>query len=264
MPFPEIARVIYRKNPLEQVICQIRFDTILVIESEAPTRFQEVIRGEYPQYSEPIDLPIPLPQEISQHLPPVVIQSMLQTTKKYEFTSSDGEWTVTLTRDFLALTCRAYKRWEDFKAHFETPLATFIKCYQPPYFSRVGLRYQNVIRRSLLNLSETSWAKLLKPHIAAEFQSNIAEFIDEAGHTLTIRLQDIAGQVRIQHGIIQNLLDDNRHSCYLIDNDFFTNQRTGVEDVRDILDHFNARSGRLFRWCISETLHESMEPETIP
>jgi uncharacterized protein (TIGR04255 family) len=47
MTFPEDSpRVIYGRNPLEQVICQIRFPTILKIDTELPAAFQEQIRSD--------------------------------------------------------------------------------------------------------------------------------------------------------------------------------------------------------------------------
>ena len=52
MPFPEVKRIIYKKNPLDKVICQLRFPTILKIEKEIPAEFQERIRKEFPNYSE--------------------------------------------------------------------------------------------------------------------------------------------------------------------------------------------------------------------
>jgi hypothetical protein len=43
-PFPESERIIYAKNPLESVICQLRFPAILKISSEPPVEFQETLR----------------------------------------------------------------------------------------------------------------------------------------------------------------------------------------------------------------------------
>ena len=52
MPFPDSERVIYQRNPLLEVICQLRFPSILRIDSEAPAVFQERVRKEYPMYQE--------------------------------------------------------------------------------------------------------------------------------------------------------------------------------------------------------------------
>ena len=38
-------RCIYRRSPLIEVICQLRFPAILRIDAQAPAQFQEAIRG---------------------------------------------------------------------------------------------------------------------------------------------------------------------------------------------------------------------------
>lgn len=39
MSLPDVPRVLYAKAPLEQVICQLRFPTILKINLETPPEF---------------------------------------------------------------------------------------------------------------------------------------------------------------------------------------------------------------------------------
>ena len=56
MVFPNFERVVYKKNPLEEVICQLRFPPILRIDSGNAADFQDVIRQDYPLYSEASDL----------------------------------------------------------------------------------------------------------------------------------------------------------------------------------------------------------------
>lgn len=51
MPFPPTPRVRYELNPIQEVICQLRYPPILRIGAEAPAAFQEVIRKDYPLYS---------------------------------------------------------------------------------------------------------------------------------------------------------------------------------------------------------------------
>lgn len=61
MPFPEVKRVIYKKNPLHQVICQLRFPPILKVDAEIPSIFQEKIRGEFPNFKETTEVNMELP-----------------------------------------------------------------------------------------------------------------------------------------------------------------------------------------------------------
>ena len=55
MPFPETERVIYEKNPLNKVICQLRYPPILRIDSEVPSKFQDAIIDNFPLYNEKVE-----------------------------------------------------------------------------------------------------------------------------------------------------------------------------------------------------------------
>ena len=48
--FSTEPRVTYRKNQLGEVICQLRFPTILSINTTEPADFQEMIRSDFPKY----------------------------------------------------------------------------------------------------------------------------------------------------------------------------------------------------------------------
>ena len=52
MSFPDTPRVIYNKNPLAEVICQLRFPSILLIDAGLPAGFQERIRAMYPLFAD--------------------------------------------------------------------------------------------------------------------------------------------------------------------------------------------------------------------
>ena len=257
MPFPDLARVIYEKNPLSLVICQLRFPTILRIDSSLPVEFQERIRREYPILEEKTENSLNLPAEIAQLIP--------DTSRKpaFDFISADEEWVVSLTSSFLALTARNYVRWESFEEHLRVPFDALIAEYSPAFFSRIGLRYQNVIRKSVLNIGEqVPWSDLLKSHIAGELGvPEIADFVREQGSNTLIDLVENIGRVRIRHGLAK--IQDSNEIGYLIDNDFFTERRTDDGDAFRTLGRFHERSGRLFRWCITERLHKAMVPQPI-
>ena len=49
MLFSDHPRTHYRNAPAHEVICQLRFPSILTINSVEPADFQEAIRAEFPQ-----------------------------------------------------------------------------------------------------------------------------------------------------------------------------------------------------------------------
>jgi len=262
MPFPTSRRVIYRKNPLDQVICQLRFPPILRIDAEIPAGFQEKIRKQYPLFRDKADGQIQLPEEIVHQIPTEMLNAFFTSgNRAYEFASEDELWIVSLTRDFLALTSNRYERWEQFKEKLDICLESLIGEYSPAFFSRIGLRYQNVIRKKALELTGANWADLLEPYIASELaspQSDVIEAIKGTQHTVLANLEGEHMQVKIVHGLVED--KKTKEPCYLIDNDLFINHKTEINDAGEILTYFNRTNRHLFRWCIKDKLHSAMEP----
>src|SRR5439155_4953768 len=131
--FPQAPRVIFRKKPSEEVICQLRFPTILRISAEPPATFQERIRVHYPTFQEKpsIELFAPLAPEMAR----LMAGSLPGSSKSYQFISKDNRWTVHLDRDSLSLTTTVYERWEGFRDRFRLLFEALFEIYQPSYFS---------------------------------------------------------------------------------------------------------------------------------
>jgi len=261
MSFPESQRVTYQRNVLENVICQLRFPPILRIEAELPARFQESLRGQYPILSQlgPIDAASGFPVEVLN-----LFKSMLPVSisRTYQLSSDDGRWRVTLSKESLALECLAvYTTWEDFMRRFAVAIDALRREYAPAYFSRVGLRYVDIIRRSRLNLAKTPWKDLLNPQIAAELASEISRDVQEAAHILVVKLNEHGDRVRMNHGTVRTQEPDEE--SYRIDNDFYSDQRTESDNVANRLDELHRESGNCFRWCIAPALHDAMEPQPL-
>ena len=110
MLFAPYERYQYARAPLVEVICQLRFPTILSIGAKEPAEFQEAIRKDFPQYA-----------ARQEQLPPKVVKkgnaTALEPQKpitNYNFISEDGRWKLNLTQGFIALSTLSYTRWEDF------------------------------------------------------------------------------------------------------------------------------------------------------
>src|SRR5579862_1199021 len=143
MTFPDSPRVIYKQNPLVEVICQLKFPPILKIESDPPAAFQEKIRKEYPMMLESSSDQPPLPPAISRALSQAVPGFFQGRT--YTFQSEDERWKVVITREFLALSTAHYTRWEEFRSKLQVALEALVGTYDPSFFVRVGLRYRDII-----------------------------------------------------------------------------------------------------------------------
>jgi uncharacterized protein (TIGR04255 family) len=263
MMFPEAPRVLYEHNTLDSVICQLRFPQILRIEADEPVAFQERIRAEYPILTTrpQLDLTGGLPAEfaklVSENLP-----LPLRQGRAYDFASSDEKWKATLAGTFIALTAtRAYVRWEDFKSRL-TPLVNAVnEIYQPAFFSRIGLRYQNIIHRSVLGLDGAQWRELIQPHVAGELAGSVPEAAVEGIATVVQFRLDGGAKVVVRHGL--GHAEDSKEGGYVLDADFFIEDRTEVTHAIERLEDFNREARRLLHWCITERLHSSMGPRPL-
>ena len=121
--FSNEKRQILRNNQLAEVICQLRFPQILMIDQQPPALFQEQIRQEFPQYTARKEVPAPKITGIPGNM---TLENQAPTTN-YQFISADGIWRVNLTSSFISLACKRYTRWEDFAKQLDKPLAAFIQ-----------------------------------------------------------------------------------------------------------------------------------------
>ena len=238
-------------------IIEVRFPSVLRIEAELPAGFQDRIRQMLPIYreAEPEILPtgIPLPEELAS-----LVRAGLK--KPRAFASADERWVVTLTKDFLALSTKHYVRWEEFRRYLDAALSALEAEFAPALYSRIGLRYQNVVRRTVLGLGDVVWSDLLRHHLAGELsEPDLAPFVEGTARQTVVRLSNFDSKVAIRHGLVTH---DNEQ-CYAIDNDFYTETNTECANVVPILQFFSAQAHRLFRWCVTDRLHDAMGPKPL-
>lgn len=260
MPFPEVARVIYKKNPLVNVICQYRFPPILKIDSEVPSIFQEKIRNKFPLYIEKREF---FQQFAPAEAPNIVNQLLTKqsTVKNFEFLSEDSIWKVNLTRTSITLSTSKYEKWESFIENFSFVLNSFIETYSPPFFTRIGLRYIDVFKRSVLELTDSNWSELIKPEFLGLLSSSFAEKIVNFESVYVIKLTDDASIVRMKLSIAKELM--NGENCFVIDSDFNNSQKKQPSEASETLEFLHERASRLIRYIIQDKLHEAMNPEKL-
>lgn len=264
MPFPESKRVIYKKNPLDKVICQLRFPPILTIDAEIPAKFQDRIRDDFPNFLESSEPQIEMPREIKGQIPPEIFKRMFPITeqKNYEFSSEDEFRHINLTRNFIALSTEKYERWEQFRRKFEDLFSALIDIYNPKYFSRIGLRYIDIIKRSDLNLDNVGWDELLQPFVLGIISSpGFGKNVQNFESMYEIKLSDNESTVKMVTKFVKHKNSDE--TCFMIDSDFYNSIKKDVDLAFDKLDYFNKNASRLIQWVLTERLHKAMEPQKI-
>jgi uncharacterized protein (TIGR04255 family) len=278
MPFPPSPRVIFEVNPLAEVVCELRFPPSLRIAAQPPADFQERIRASYPilqpQPTRLIDQiggfgPGAAGLQITEEGGAVTIGQGFNLgmggQPTYVFTNEAGTRTVTLSQGSLAVAERQYERWEVFRAEIETLMGYLNELYHPGFFTRVGLRYQDLLDRTKLGLSEVPWPDLLHPEFAGLFGagSPVSNDVVRIGSVAVLALPDPEGaRVRLQHGSVDD--QEDAHNQYAIDSDFFLVERSDSVRVLSCLDEFHVHAGNLFRWAISGRLHQALRPQPLP
>lgn len=257
MNFEKKPRVIYKTNALFEVVCQARFPKILRITKEEPIDFQEKIRAEYPESKLSVPtVPRGFPNEIHR---------MLQSEKTFHFISEDGNWQVSLANDFLALACLGkYKEFKEFSERLGFALECLSDVYKPAYYNRIGLRYKNLINKTTLPNINKAIAEYIPDHIAPELYGRLKNEVSQFEKNTSFMDKTMTVNTIHTYTNISGILGNyqiNDETSYIIDIDCFTEDKIhGKENVLIKCAEFNSEIRNIFRWSISDDLHDLMEP----
>jgi uncharacterized protein (TIGR04255 family) len=264
MPFPESPRVIFGHNPLREVICQLKFPTILELSSREPVGFQNSIRMRFPFYETDsgVAFPSDLPQEVSKLLSAALPSKGIQTV--HRFASADRRNVASLTSDFVAFATTGYAHWDEFLADLEFIREAFETNYQTPFYVRIGLRYRNVIDRNELGVEAVPWSQLLRPSLLGMLaeEATGTEVERTLNEVLLSVATDTAAKVRVRHGLLENreVNSPEESVVYLIDSDFFLEGQIEPVNIVTQLTEFHTQAGNLFRWFLQGSLSDALHP----
>ena len=261
MLFSDRPRSHYPNSPAHEVICQLRFPTILTINTVEPADFQEAIREDFPQYARRQDATPPKVSGLGGPNPRVEQQPPVTN---YHFLSADGKWKLNLTKDFIALSTLRYTGWEEFARHLDKPLAAFIKLYKPAYFQRVGIRYINFFSRQKLGLEDVPWAELFAPAYTGILnEPDVREDqVASCGCDLVLKL-DSSCQVKIHAGPgrIQNNApgaSQDPEVKFIFDMDLSMNGQTPCTLAAAALETLHGHGTRIFEGAVTDRLRDAM------
>lgn len=260
--FSTERRQILRNNQLAEVICQLRFPQILMIDQQPPAVFQEQIRQEFPQYSARKEVPAPRITGVPGNM---TLENQALTTN-YQFVSADGIWRVNLTSSFISLACKRYTRWEDFAKKLDKPLAAFIQTYKPAYFQRVGLRYLNFISRKGLNLEGVPYRDLIESHFLGPLA--LEEIPEQTALRCSVDTElQIQGGCRVKihtgPGRIKVGGKEDPEVRFIFDQDLYMSGNVPVSYSAGALETLHSQAYSIFRGAITDTLLDAMMPEDI-
>lgn len=252
MNFTEEPRVVYERNPLAEVVCQLRFPRLLELDDSVPANFQKSLGRSYPSVESRQTVTFHIGNEEGTAPP---------TSRRviYDFSDRDRQYTISLCSDFLAVKTVRYTRWETFLSHIQCAISALRSSYDVPFYSRLGLRYVNIIKRADLGISDVPWTDLIRGSalgLLGDGDIPIDSIIEQSSATV---LSIGNGRVAIRSGI--NIADDGTTKNYVVDSDFFFDSPMEKdEDAYRLLAYYNGAARNAFRWHIKPRLHDAMEP----
>lgn len=260
MTFPHSDRVVFNKNPLESVTCQLKFPTILEISTERPAKFQNEIRNDYPLFEKEQS---GIPKEFEQFIAGLPIPSVAEAVT-YKFITREGTRLISLGPEFVAVKDDKYVRWEKFSGEVARAQAALEAIYKPAFYTRIGLRYKDVIDKAKLGIANESWETLLNPSLLGllSAQDNVGSHVDLIQSEASMLIEEVQdARATIRHG--KGRRKSNQSEVYIIDIDFYTTERSNGNDVIEILGRFNRLGGDFFRWAITDRLRALLEPREL-
>ena len=259
MTFPQSPRIVYKQDTLSQVICALSFPPILSIGTETPAALQEALRAEYPLYeTEPAG-----PQlQLEGQAPPRILEMLGQfglgqgrLPQRHRFSTEDQARSVVVGPRLLAVQDNAYHEWGVFSRFVAAARDAIERIYHPAFYTRVGLRYQDVIRKQMLK-DDAQWTDVVKPAFLGLLGTPEFHAVQELTSMALVGLDRPGSLVRLNHGL--GIDEETNDSVYVIDADFYTEEKCNGSDIDGLLGYFNAEAGNLFRWAITPALHDSL------
>ena len=269
MRIEPFKRVVYEHNPLAEVVCQIRFESVGELAAEVICALKSVLSDYgYSGYQEEISLSF-APQVVNvDDVPQIPI--VLPHVRIHHFVSEDESWRASICPDFLALTCLKYTKWSDFFERFIDILTCAAIVVAKAVPIRIGLRYKDVIDRETLGLTSVPWHELIAPFLLgptmpnalANGQAASESDVDGFFSQTTLRLEN--SKVLLQSSLLTTI--DGQKRAFLIDADFYIdediseNLTKNIEVLKCSLDSLHANASALFRRGITERLHDALHP----
>ncbi|WP_082239617.1 TIGR04255 family protein [Pseudomonas lini] len=267
MKISPTPRVIYKKNPLAEVVCQIRFERVTDSSVFAIQFYDALISLGYVNKSEEVSYNVVIDTSEQQVPEPRTVAG----DAIVHFTKEDETWRVSVSPEFLAFTCNSYRDWSCFLPEIIKVVDVFKSSTKTPLVvTRLGLRYKDVIERETLGLADTPWHELINPFLLGALALGSLsddEGFDEGGvesqlsQTL-LKLDDC--KLLLQSSLLTSVVDSNK--AFLIDADFFHEligddllYQSG-EKLEGLLETLHSNAGALFRRGITEKLHGALGP----
>lgn len=251
----------YKNNQITEMICQLRFSTILRLNSESDeslSEFQERIKSKFPNYKSIDENVIGVKMDgTEKELESVAPQILRNNIKNHMFISENGKEKINLTCNFISFSTNEYSCWNDFKEKFIEVLDNFNDIYRVEKFNRIGIRYINAFSKEELNIDKNDkWNKYISDEIVG--LSSKYDDVKVYNSKIEIPFEDNA-QMRIIYGLGTKQKDNKDIlPVFIIDKDTYKLGSIKKTTINDILDILHSHNSEIFEKLIKQELREKM------
>ena len=229
LTLPAVARALYKRNFLRQAVCELRFPTLYALEApRPPAQLALALRHDYPMQA-PVH---------SVEIGPAGTQRLTA----HSFKSRQQDWAVTLRANAVSLETSRYTTFEELRRRLAALLPQVASVIDSDFFTRVGLRYINVV--PFPSQQPVPWINLdlCKPVLSGMF-GDIAEFNGRVAGPTNV------GSYLLQHGVLLDITAGRALPEYSIDIDTAAENVEQV-NVLEVVDKLHDHEFSLFSWAI--------------
>ena len=265
MKIKSSEKFMYAKNPLIQVLAQIRFDRCQSLMS-GPTEAQKRVFANSGFVTETIEqsasIQIEFGSNAGESTPPIAPIPIV-----FHYGAVDEQSKLSVCADFIAVSCTKYVDWTQFKSLLLPAFTGFAELNTHLKVNRVGLRYRDLIERENLGLQGVPWSELLAPIICGVFGAEDFfqdDLIEEAGveqQVTQVLLNFRESKLLLQSALLRST-GEQPTQAVLIDTDFYRElpEKTASSMVGNIIESLHKNADAAFRCCIKEKLHVAFGP----
>lgn len=235
---PRLERVEFERNFIRTAVCEIRFPTLVELQEGEPLEFQRRLRKEYPIVDAGLNL-----GASHEGLTPVKLMR-----------SKDKRWTLALRASSLGIETSRYVGFADLRDRVARAVDLVGDLLDTDFFTRVGLRYTNV-----LTVGGASLASWVRPTLVADLEEGQYGDAEEYWHQ--IRLRTASGGLLLRHGLSKGLPRADRE--YSLDIDAYA-ESVDWSALQETLAALSRDAFSVFSWCIGPAAREHLGSPKSP
>ncbi|WP_305805961.1 TIGR04255 family protein [Stenotrophomonas sp. YIM B06876] len=225
----------YKQSLVRTIVCEFRFPTLLELgEAKPPIDFARSLRKSYPNLERGNELSIGA--------------SGTGSTFFHVFRSIKGGWSISLKPNSVAIEGTHYKGFSELLKRAAELVPAAEKIIDSTFFTRIGLRYINVIDQPADPIGE-GW---INPSLVAPvLEGNARGISDYSGR---LAAGDEEKGFLLQHGLrfaAADLDAKEQRPQYVIDIDVYQ-QEVEVSDSISVIERLHSSAFQIFDWSLGD------------